>query len=230
MTRPDDHEPSDGGTARARWTTLAWWLLSAVAVELLPSFVKFRQPAWALGSQNEFQVLAAAIALLGAALAYEAVGRNGSRLWRCAKGALFVCIAFGVVAYLVQRAGAPLSRLAFGISFGVAMLLMLLRITQTRGRLIASGVLAVLVLAVGAASLRQQIKTTDEVEHVTLPTAFYRLAIETYPVTHDTELGKAQGGALANLGDFQLLSTPQGHVYLIRQQPDGKLLIRASDM
>ena len=129
--------------------TLVWWLLSAAAVELIPSFVKFHRPAWALGTENEFQVLNAGIALLAAALAYESVGRNGSKLWRFAKGVLFVCIAFGSMAYLVRRLGAPLSRLAFGISFGVAILLMLLRVAQTRGRLIATGALAVLVLGVG---------------------------------------------------------------------------------
>lgn len=227
---PIDTNMTDRGSARDRWTTLAWWLLSAAVVELVPAFLKFHLPAWALGIRNEGQVLAAGMALLSAALAYEAVGKSGSRRWRCAMGALFVCIAFGCAAFLVALAGAPLSRLTFGISFGLAMLLMLLRIVQTRGRLITTGALAILVLVTAGASVREESETKVEVEQTTLPTTFYRLAIETYPVTYGTELGKAQGGALTSLGDLHVLSTMQGHVYTIRQQSDGKLLIRPSDI
>ena len=201
-----------------------------MTVELIPSIVRFRRPAWALGSQNEFQVLAAGVALLVAALAYEAVGQSGSRLWRMAKGALFVSVAFGAAALLVLRSGVPLSRLMFGISFGVALLAMALRIAQTRGRWIAAGVLALLVLGIGTVSIRVQEKTTVEVARFTLATAFYRLAIETYPVTYGTELADAQGGALATLDDVQFLSTAQGHLYFIRQLAGGELQIRASDI
>lgn len=208
-----------------RWQTLLWWLLSALAVELIPSFVKFHRPAWNLGTENEFQVLAAGMALLAAALAYEAVGQSGSRTANLIRGLLFTLLAFGVAAALVTFASVPLSRLTYGISCVVALSLMALRISLQRWRWAGTAVLALIVIGFGLASLRTQIKDSTRVAHVTVPTEFYRVGIDAHPVTNEADPNEIHGGALATLGDMQILSTRKGDLFLIHQPTEEKLRI-----
>ena len=219
------------GARLYRWQLLAWWLMSAAAVQLIPSLLKFRQPAWNLGTENEFQVLATGMAMLAAALAFESVGQADTRFRRLFVGSLFISIAFAAMAVLVHAAGLPISRLMLGISGVVAMLLMSLRIVLQRGHWIAIGVLALVLLAAGAVSMRLQSTQTVEITRSALTTEYYRLALDSYPVTYGTEVANLQGGgSLATVDDLQLLSTAQGALYAIRQSPEGTLRINATDI
>lgn len=218
------------GALPQRLQQLAWWLLSAVAVVVIPSFIRTHRPAWNLGTENEFQVLAAGMAILAAALAFESVGRSGSRTRQLVTALFLTLVAFGVAALLLTIADVPFSRLTIGISCVIAEVLVLARILPRKLHWSALLILLVVILAVCAAAINVQSKTRAEVAHTALPTEYYRISIDAYPVLSNDDVENSHGGAIASFGDLQLVATRRGDLYRVRQNPDGTLQIKSTGL
>lgn len=196
-------------------TQLAWHALVLLMLACLP-VLKHHAPWWDVPNRELFAVAVLLAAYGASALAVMVFVRTEG--WRAAATALAITLSLlGLALFLLLLIGFEPPRYMLLPVFAAAVVLIPLSVVgqslQLPGlALLGIGLIAVASLSVRALKSRHDAATT--VAETVLKTAFYALRI----VSHQgvVPVPATRGGGLDRLGEDVLLSTGDGHLYVLK--------------
>jgi cytochrome c2 len=209
----------------SRSTQLVWHALVLLTFACLP-VLKYGA-LWTSVPHRELLVAAALMAAYGAS-ATAAMIFSRTDGWAAAGRALAITLSlFGLVLFAFVLARLTIPRYLLLPIFAMAVALVPLSVTAQPVRLAGIAALAVGLIVIGVLSARAM-RARDEVaataDESLIKTAFYALRM----VSHRgvVPMPATRGGGLDHLGNDVLLSTGDGHLYILSTGPDDALKAR----